>query len=268
MEKEKKVSTKTTNTKKTVKKETKKAAPKAEAKTKTVKKVAAPKAPAKKATAPKKTVAPKEKIEKVSAAELAKQEAKKKQIKTTKKLFNFYICKNIVIDLIMFAVGMFFIFKPFAGLRVCELIFSGLIIVNGAMALFDSSTEILFPMFKLNIIYGVMALVLGLFIIFNPLSIASVLTIMLGIWLIISGLLKIFYGGYLKYSNEESWLITIVIGSMTILFGVLMIINPFEPTIYMTEVAGIFTALYCVLDVTNNWLFRKRFKNLVEVFNK
>ena len=108
-------------------------------------------------------------------------------------------------------------------------------------------------------------MLIGLFVIINPFAIANILTIGLGIWLIVNGGLKINYGVKLKDIKERAWGLTLVVGIISIIFGLMVILNPFSKLI-IVEVIGLFLLVYGVIDLTDLLLLKKRAKSFIKVF--
>lgn len=190
---------------------------------------------------------------------------KSKIIKTIERLFNLYIMRSIIFDLVIILLGVFFILKPYSGLRGCEIAFSVVLLLSGISAIFDSTTKKVMHIFNFSLIYGVLSLIFGLLIIINPLALANIVTICFGIWMVLSGILKISYAVNLKSGKEEAWSVTFAIGLVTTLVGILLVFNPFIE-FYITQVVGIFVVLYAALDLTNSILFKKRTKEIIEIF--
>lgn len=189
---------------------------------------------------------------------------KSKIVKTIERLFKLYIMRSIVFDLFIIMLGMFFIIKPYSGLRGCEIAFSIVLLLSGFSSIFDSTTKKVINLFNFSLIYGVLSLIFGLLIIINPLALANIITLCFGIWMVLSGALKISYGFNLKGGNEESWSVTFAIGVVTTLVGILLVFNPFIE-LYITQVVGIFVVLYSILDLTNCFLFKRRTKEIIEI---
>lgn len=192
---------------------------------------------------------------------------KKKDNKKAIKIYNFYIRKSIIMDILMILIGLLFIKNPYSGIRICEISFAILLILNGLISVFEGSTNKIVPIFKLNVIYGVISTAIGALIIINPLSLTRILTIMFGIWMLISGIIKLFYGSYLKASEDDSWMITLTTGILTVLFSLLVIFYEFA-SMSIIQVAAIFLVLYSLLDLVNNFLYKKRSNEIIDIFNK
>lgn len=187
---------------------------------------------------------------------------KSKQLGT--KIFNYYLVRSLIFDFLLFVGGLVFILKPKIGIRSGEIVFSILIIIAGIMAFFDYATAKIIRIFNFSLIYAIGSLVLGVLIIFNPFTLINIITVIFGIWLLITGMLKIRMGIYLYQFNEKSWSINLTIGILVSIIGILLIFNPFVE-IYITQLVGIFLILYAVLDLTSNLLLKQRAKKIIDL---
>lgn len=197
-----------------------------------------------------------------------KEKSKRKSSKTLKTIENIYklfILRSIIFDILIIALGLFFVINPFSGLRGCEIIFSIILLVSGVMSFYDWPSKKLINLFNFSLIYGILSILLGMLIIINPLALSNVITLALGFWIFISGLFKTINAFSLKNNKEESWSITVGIGVFMAIIGLLVIFNPFVE-LYIIQMAAIFIVLYAVLDLTNNILFKKRTKEILKIF--
>lgn len=196
-----------------------------------------------------------------------KEKSKRKSSKTLKTIENIYklfILRSIIFDILIIALGLFFVINPFSGLRG-EIIFSIILLVSGVMSFYDWPSKKLINLFNFSLIYGILSVLLGMLIIINPLALSNVITLALGIWVFISGLFKTINAFNLKNNKEETWSITVGIGVFMAIIGLLVIFNPFVE-LYIIQMAAIFIVLYAVLDLTNNILFKKRTKEILKIF--
>lgn len=190
---------------------------------------------------------------------------KSKLLKTIERIFSLYIIRSITFDVLAIIFGVFFIVKPYSGIRTCEIIFGIFLLLSGAVSVFDYSTKKVVNIFNFNMFYGVLSLLFGLLILVNPLALANIITLVFGLWITLSGVVKLNYAINLKKMKEESWSVVLGIGLLTSIVGLLLIFNPFIE-LYITQVLGIFVIFYAVLDFTNNILFKKRSKQIIEIF--
>lgn len=186
-------------------------------------------------------------------------------LKLLQKIFNIYLCQTIIGSIIIFIMGLIFLFNPTIATRTVEVITSIILMVLGIGAIFNYFSKATLKIFNFNLAYGIASIVLGVLIVFNPFALTNIITIIFGAWLFVSGLIKINYGLNFKKVNEESWLLTFVIGLLTSLFGVVVIINPFI-NLYLTQVLGLFISIYAVLEFTESILLKQRSSAFLKLF--
>ena len=182
-----------------------------------------------------------------------------------KKKFNKIIFGSWVSSIFFLAFGIFLFIKPELASSLVGYFIGAIITCSGLFALYNyfiGKKEIKYINFEL--IYGIVTLIAGIAIIFNPLSICSIVTIGLGIWMLINGIMKLNTGLMLKKYKEETWSILLVIGILTIALGILLIVNPFKATMIVTPIVGIFVIVYAVLDSMHWLLVKKRSKEIIE----
>lgn len=109
---------------------------------------------------------------------------------------------------------------------------------------------------SLNFVSGILYSVLGAIIIIYPYSIINLVTICLGIYLVINGLLKIKVSLILKTITDK-WIGTLIVGIITIILGLLLIFNPFAG-ITITKLAGAFLVIVAVFDLIDTYVIQKK----------
>ena len=180
--------------------------------------------------------------------------------------FNNFTTSSIVASVVNIIIGVLvFIFSEQIGTLIGYI--AGLIFIyTGILAIYKFIKRDGAKLYSLNIIFGILSVILGVVIIFVPTSVISYINIIFGIFLIILGGNKVTYGIWFKIGDDASWSITLVSGIMLILFGVLLIANPFESFLTATKLVGIFLILYNVLDITTSIMLRKRSDEIVKIF--
>lgn len=97
---------------------------------------------------------------------------------------------------------------------------------------------------------GITGIILGLVIITSPRVSATVFLIILGVYAIIMGLFFLagYFSGQLTNYFKGSLLVT---GIISLLFGILLVVNPFDSTRMVTLLAGIYALIYGIFSVMN-----------------
>jgi len=188
-------------------------------------------------------------------------------MKEKKQLFNIATYGQMVLDIIIFALGIYCASNPSSSTSTIGVCFGLFLIIVGIY----NVIRFILDMHKSNltaveITYGILNIIFGIFIITNPLSLASILTIGLGIWLIASALFKGALVIQLKKFQEETWVFSLAISIINFLIGVIVILKPFSTVLVITTFVGIMMCVYSAIDFLQQLLFRKRVKEIIKIF--
>ncbi len=149
--------------------------------------------------------------------------------------------------------------------KAVGLLMGTFLLVAGILNLFSFIDKNKIKLFHYNFLFGILNILLGLFVMFNPLSILNFLNITLGIWLVVESANKIVYFIYLKKVGEESSKIVLASSILFLILGVMIIINPFR-SIVITRTVGIFIILCNILNLNDLVLLKRRSKNFLKLF--
>jgi len=120
--------------------------------------------------------------------------------------------------------------------------------------------------FAVELINGVACTILGVFTIFNPFTPLEIIGVLFGIWLIIEGLDKFYFGVRLAKVNEEISPLLFVLSILIMVMGFLAIFNPFEAFMLITRLIGIFIICESLFEVMICRLYRRRGLNIIKIF--
>ena len=179
-----------------------------------------------------------------------------------RKLFIFSILMSLMIAI----VGIVMYAMPDLSERIVGIVTGVAFILTALVAIYKFFKRDGARLYKYNLLFGIAFAILGLIIILNPYSVSSFITICLGIYLIVLGGLKMTYGVWFKVGNDSSWFITLVIGLMLMIFGVLLIVNPFASSFTLTQIVGIFLLISSVLDITDTIMLLRRSEKVLQIF--
>lgn len=119
-------------------------------------------------------------------------------------------------------------------------------------------------LFHYNYIFGILSILLGIFIIFNPFTLLNFLNLSLGIWFIMESINKFIYFIYLKKEKTPMNNVLLTSSILLMVLGILLLFNPFT-TIIITRTIGVFIILYNVINLNDLVLLRKRSKKILEI---
>lgn len=165
---------------------------------------------------------------------------------------------SLISSAVILVIGLLLFFKSSVTLMGISYIFGGLIIAIGVLAIIrfisndhsDISNQ-------LNIIYGIICIISGIFFIEKPEIIGSIIPVVMGIGIIISSSLKIQQSFNLKSLNSSYFFWSFVTALLSLICGVVLLFNPFKGAVIITKVIGIFLAIYAVLDICNTIVLKK-----------
>ena len=110
---------------------------------------------------------------------------------------------------------------------------------------------------ELDILYGIITMILGVLVISNPKTLASIIPFVLGVCIVVNSSVKIQYAMELKNDNNKLWKATMIVATLCAICGVVLIFNPFAGAQVITKAIGIFIIVYAVLDMVSTITIRR-----------
>ncbi len=108
---------------------------------------------------------------------------------------------------------------------------------------------------SLNLISGILYSVLGVIIMVYPYSVLRLVSICLGVYLLVTGLIKLKLAISLKDTTDK-WIGTLIVAIIILVLGLLLIFNPFSG-IAITKLAGAFLVAVALFDVIDTYIIQK-----------
>lgn len=179
------------------------------------------------------------------------------------RLFSKIMWMDIALSICLTLVGLIFLVYPDVSVTVIGVIFGLLITVLGGVLIFTYLKRREIPLFRFNLIYGILGVILGILTIISPFTFTQVITIFIGIWILYMAIIKIDFAVRLKLLEERSWLFLLVSALLEIFMSILIFINPFSNLI-ITEIAGAYFVLCGILNCTDAVLTKNRAIDFLE----
>lgn len=162
---------------------------------------------------------------------------------------------SILTSAILIVFGVLLIFRSEFTIMTIAYIIGAILISIGALAIIkflkNSKKN------ELDIIYGLGTIVLGILVIKNHQTIASIIPFVIGIAIIISSSTKLQYALELKEKNNSQWKITMIVSIISVACGLVLIFNPFKGAVLITRIVGVFIVIYGVLDIISTITIKK-----------
>lgn len=172
---------------------------------------------------------------------------------------------SVISSLVMIVLGLLLVFESDNTIVAMSYIIGGVLAGIGLLAIFRFiSNKNQFFAKELDIVYGVIAIVLGLLVIKNPYVLAKAVQYVIGIFILISGATKLQSALELKNEELNVWKGELVIAIISLACGVLIMFNPMESANAMTMIIGVFILVYAVLDLISSYIIRKNLKEVIK----
>lgn len=158
-----------------------------------------------------------------------------------------------IIESIIFAIlGLILIIKPEETVKVISYILGSVLIVIGAYKIISYMKEKgKNDLYNYQLIYGIMAIVIGLIAIIYSSTIGTIFRIIIGMWIIYSAVVRASSALKLKSIKSNIWIYTLIIAIAMFICGLYIVLN--EGTIIMT--IGILMVIYSIMDIMENIIF-------------
>lgn len=176
------------------------------------------------------------------------------------------IWPSLISSIFLLLLGLLLFFKSGATLIGISYLVGGVLIALGVIAIINflrNSSKDIFV--ELNIVYGIVSIVAGIFLVTVPEFIGSIIPIVVGIAVIISSSFKIQQALVLKNLGSKYFAPSIIMAISCLICGVVILFNPFTSAVVVTQIIGLFMIIYAVLDIINSFILKKSSNISVEI---
>jgi uncharacterized membrane protein HdeD (DUF308 family) len=149
---------------------------------------------------------------------------------------------NVVVSsLLCAALGVVLLAYPGDSMRVVGIAVGVVLILTGIVKVFDFLVNRDGTLYlQLNLIFGIVLAVVGVWIITQPEKVMSIIPIIIGIIITIHGISKLRQAIELCQDHYEKWWVALLLGILTAGLGILLIFRPFEALETVVQVIGAF----------------------------
>ncbi len=197
-----------------------------------------------------------------------KKETKKDIVEKIKVGFDKLLLGNIGLIAIFLVFGLIAYFKPYSmHIKTAQIILGVYLIIFGLYYGYEFLCEREFAIFKFKGIFGIISLLLGLWVMINPFKTYAIMTLILGLYLSLSALYKAYEAWVLRKLEFDGWLVVLVVSIILLIFGVFIAINPMK-MMDLVEAMGIFIILATILEACTLLMFYTKKKELAKLFKK
>lgn len=157
--------------------------------------------------------------------------------------------------LILALIGLVLLLLPGTLNNIIGFVVGGCLLIFGIIGIIKYIRNKEYK-FTSSLVSGILYSALGIIVIINPSSVISLVTICLGLYLVINGILKTVFSFNLKKITTR-WSGALVMGILTIILGLLLVINPFGSAVAITKLAGAFLVVVALFDLVDRYIIMK-----------
>lgn len=169
---------------------------------------------------------------------------------------------SIITSLIFAVLGIVMIANPEAAIEIVAAVLGITVIVIGAekiISYFVMKGNLDF--FNYELIYGIVAILFGILIMTYSNTFASIVRIIIGIWIAYAGLMKINISFKLKSANISAWAVVLILSIISLLAGILVMFSNTSSIVILTAVVMI---IYAIADIIDEIIFINNVDKILE----
>ena len=167
---------------------------------------------------------------------------------------------DILMSIVFMGIGIFMIIKTDSAVKVISYIIGSIFIINGIVRIIDYFVaKGDYDFYNYDFVYGLIAIILGIITITCSNLIGYIFRIMIGSWIIYSGLVRMSLSLKLRKVNISIWSIALILAILMIVTGGYIILE--KGVIVLT--LGIITVIYSVTDLIESIIFMRYVNKLL-----
>lgn len=186
-------------------------------------------------------------------------------MKKMEQKFNKIILVEIGFSILYAILGLIIFLKSEIANSAVGILIGTFFLIAGIIQIYTFIDKSKIRLFRSNLVIGIINILLGIFIMLNPLTLVDILNISLGIWLVVEGISKFVLYANLKKVEEETNKIFLVSTLLLLFMGIVIILNPFRSMV-ITKTIGIFIILYNIVNINDLVLLKRRSKKFLKLF--
>lgn len=169
---------------------------------------------------------------------------------------------NILSAIIFIIIGTILLFNPEGTLEIISYLIGALFIIMGIVKIFnyciDKKADNTY--FRDDLFYGIVLILIGIFALFATGFLAAMFRIIVALWIIYSGVLRMVYTFRFKVYGDNMWIINLILSIAIIACGAYILFN----TGILIATLGVFILIYAITDLVESIIFAKNINRLGE----
>ena len=165
---------------------------------------------------------------------------------------------NYFLPIVYFILGLLMVIFPGTVNDIINYIIGGLLMLFGIdyIVRYLSNNKVT-TYSKYSLTVGIVPIICGVFLICNPEVLVSIIPFVAGMIILMDAFEKLKHAIDLKKMNYDEWWVDLVVAILFIVFGIIVIMNPFDAAKLLIRILGIFFLVDCFIDVLTNFSYEK-----------
>ena len=165
---------------------------------------------------------------------------------------------NYFLPIVYFVLGLLMVIFPETINDIINYIIGGLLMLFGIdyIVRYLSNNKVT-TYSKYSLTVGIVPIICGVFLICNPEVLVSIIPFVAGMIILMDAFEKLKHAIDLKKMNCDEWWVDLVVAILFIVFGIIVIMNPFDAAKLLIRILGIFFLVDCFIDVWTNFSYEK-----------
>lgn len=178
-----------------------------------------------------------------------------------KNMFSNFLKLSILSSIIFILFGLLLFINPDGVITSISLIIGLILLIIGIVELVCYFKD------RINyqniLMLSLFFIATGIILISNPNIIATIIPIFIGVCMLALGIQKIDIAMLIKGSDR--WVYILITGIITLLCGILLIVNPIKGAFIATKMIGLIIMVYSVLDIIDCLVLKKNVKEINKI---
>lgn len=165
---------------------------------------------------------------------------------------------NYFLPIVYFILGLLMVIFPGTVNDIINYIIGGLLMLFGIdyIVRYLSNNKVT-TYSKYSLTVGIVPIICRVFLICNPEVLVSIIPFVAGMIILMDAFEKLKHAIDLKKMNYDEWWVDLVVAILFIVFGIIVIMNPFDAAKLLIRILGIFFLVDCFIDVWTNFSYEK-----------
>lgn len=169
---------------------------------------------------------------------------------------------SIITSLAFTVLGIIIVYNPNTTFQIISYVLGAILIAYGVLKVIEYfKVKGSYDLYNYELVYGIIACLLGIVVIVCSGMIEAILRILIGIWIVYSGAMRLGLAMKLQKLDEDNkiWVPVLLIALAMLICGLYIIAVP--GTVMMT--IGIIMVIYGVMDIIEEVIFMKNVKDIM-----